>query len=35
MNMFYFWHALAIGLLMIASFFCGKSYETNKVKEHG
>ena len=35
MNTFYFLHSLAIGLLMICSFFWGKSYEKNKVKEHG
>jgi hypothetical protein len=35
MNTFYFLHSLAIGLLMISSFFMGKSYEKNKVEEHG
>ena len=35
MNTFYFLHSLAIGLLMIGSFFMGKSYEKNKVTEHG
>jgi hypothetical protein len=28
--MFYFWHSLAIGLLMLSSFFWGKSYEKTK-----
>ena len=35
MNTFYFLHSLAIVLLMIGSFFWGKAYEKNKVKEHG
>ena len=35
MNTFYFLHSLAIGLLMIGSFFMGKSYEKNKVMENG
>lgn len=35
MNKFYFFHSLVIGLLMIGSFFWGKSYETNRVKKNG
>jgi hypothetical protein len=35
MSMFYFWHSLVIGLLMIGSFFWGKSYEKNKVRQDG
>jgi hypothetical protein len=35
MNTFYFLHSLAIGLLMIGSFFWGRSYEKNKVSENG
>ena len=35
MNTFYLLHSLAIGLLMIGSFFIGKSYEKNKVIENG
>jgi hypothetical protein len=35
MSTFYFLHSLAIGLLMIGSFFWGKTYEKNKVEEHG
>jgi hypothetical protein len=35
MNTFYFLHSLAIGLLMISSFFMGKSYAKNKVEENG
>lgn len=31
MNTFYFLHSLAIGLLMIGSFFWGKQYEKNRV----
>ena len=35
MNTFYFLHSLAIGLLMVGSFFWGKAYEKNKVKQNG
>ena len=35
MNTFYFLHLLAIGLLMIGSFFWGRSYEKGRVSEHG
>ncbi len=35
MSTFYFLHSLAIGLLMIGSFFWGKSYETKRVKKNG
>jgi hypothetical protein len=35
MNTFYFLHSLAIGLLMVLSFFMGKSYEKGKVREDG
>jgi len=33
--MFYFWHSLVIGLLMIGSFFWGKSYERKRIEENG
>ena len=35
MSTFYFLHSLAIGLLMIGSFFWGRSYEKNKVSANG
>jgi hypothetical protein len=31
--MFYFWHSLAISLLMVGSFFWGKTVG-EKIKEH-
>jgi len=34
MNKFYFWHSLVIGMLMISSFFWGKSYSKDKVSKN-